>query len=55
MANILTNEKSLEVWELVVGSKYFLGIKEKKPIHQLKLGMPCCHLESSLINILEDM
>jgi hypothetical protein len=31
LANILTSEKSLEVWELVVGSKYFVGIKEKNP------------------------
>jgi hypothetical protein len=29
LANILPSEKSLEVWELVVGSKYFVGIKEK--------------------------
>jgi hypothetical protein len=31
LANILTSEKSLEVWELVVGNKYFVGIKEKNP------------------------
>jgi hypothetical protein len=31
LVNILISEKSLEVWELAVGSKYFVGIKGKNP------------------------
>ncbi len=31
LVNILTNEKSLDFWDLVVGNKYFIGIKKKPP------------------------
>jgi hypothetical protein len=31
LVNILTNEKSLDFWDLVVGNKYFIGIKKKTP------------------------